>query len=47
VLVETFADPEQFCGTVSTANHWQKLGETNGFGRQPDAFPPNRLFGAV
>ena len=28
VLVETFVDPEQFCGTVYTANGWQALGQT-------------------
>jgi hypothetical protein len=33
VLVETFVDPEQFCGTVYTANGWEELGATDGFGR--------------
>jgi hypothetical protein len=33
VRVETFVDPEQFCGTVDTANGWQELGQTDGFGR--------------
>ena len=33
VLVETFVDPEQFCGTVYSANGWQELGLTDGFGR--------------
>ena len=33
VLVETFVDPEQFCGTVYTANGWQELGLTDGFRR--------------
>jgi hypothetical protein len=33
VLVETFVDPEQFCGTVYTAQGWQELGTTDGFGR--------------
>jgi hypothetical protein len=32
VLVETFVDPKQFCGTVYTANGWQELGQTDGFG---------------
>src|SRR5208283_472460 len=48
-LVETFVDPEQFCGTVYTANGWQELGVTAGFGRvrrdfytQPNK--PKRLF---
>jgi predicted transposase YbfD/YdcC len=33
VLIETFVDPEQFCGTVYTAQGWQELGKTDGFGR--------------
>ncbi|SPE56819.1 transposase [Verrucomicrobia bacterium] len=33
VLVETFVDPEQFCGTVYTANGWEELGRTDGYGR--------------
>ena len=33
VLVETFVDPEQFCGTVYSANGWVELGTTDGFGR--------------
>jgi hypothetical protein len=33
VLVETFVDPEQFCGTVYRANGWEELGKTDGFGR--------------
>lgn len=49
VLVETFVDPEQFCGTVSTANGWQELGTTDGFGRVRRDFyvqhhKPKRLF---
>lgn len=31
--VETFVDPEQFCGTVDAANGWQALGQTDGSGR--------------
>ena len=50
VLVETFVDPEQFCGTVYTANGWQELGTTDGFGRVRRDFyvqhhKPKRLFG--
>ena len=30
VVVETFVDPEQFCGTVYTANGWEELGQTDG-----------------
>jgi hypothetical protein len=33
LLVETFVDAEQFCGTVYRANGWQELGVTDGFGR--------------
>lgn len=49
VLVETFVDPEQFCGTVYTANGWQELGHTDGFGRVRRDFyvehnKPKRLF---
>ena len=33
LVVETFVDPEQFCGTVYTANGWQELGKTDGTGR--------------
>ena len=49
VLVETFVDPEQFCGTVYTANGWQELGQTDGFGRVCRDFyvahhKPKRLF---
>jgi hypothetical protein len=49
VVVETFVDPEQFCGTVYTANGWQELGKTEGSGRhQRDYYvrhdKPKRLF---
>lgn len=49
VLVETFVDPEQFCGTVYSANGWQELGDTDGFGRVRRDFyvqhnKPKRLF---
>ncbi len=49
VLVETFVDPEQFCGSVYTANGWQELGLTDGFGRVRRDFylqhhKPKRLF---
>jgi len=48
-LVETFVDPEQFCGTVYTASGWQELGKTDGFGRVRRDFyvehnKPKRLF---
>ena len=49
VLVETFVDPEQFCGTVYAANGWRELGRTDGFGRVRRDFyvqhnKPKRLF---
>lgn len=49
VLVETFVDPEQFCGTVYSANGWVELGATDGFGRVRRDFyvehqKPKRLF---
>jgi len=49
VLVETFVDPERFCGTVYTASGWQELGVTDGFGRVRRDFyvqhhKPKRLF---
>jgi len=49
VGVETFVDPEQFCGTVYSANGWQELGLTDGFGRVRRDFyvahnKPKRLF---
>jgi len=48
-LVETFVDPEQFSGTVYTANGWQELGTPDGFGRVRRDFyvqhhKPKRLF---
>jgi hypothetical protein len=49
LVVETFVDPEQFCGTVFTANGWIELGQTDGWGRcQRDYYvkhdKPKRLF---
>ena len=49
VLVETFVDPEHFCGTVYSAQGWQELGMTDGFGRVRRDFyvqhdKPTRLF---
>jgi hypothetical protein len=49
MLVETFVDPEKFCGTVYSANGWQELGLTDGFGRVRRDFytqhdKPKRLF---
>ena len=49
LVVETFVDPEQFCGTVYTANGWEELGQTDGCGRhQRDYYvqhdKPKRLF---
>ena len=49
LIVETFVDPEQFCGTVYSANGWEELGPTDGHGRhQRDYYvqhdKPKRLF---
>jgi hypothetical protein len=49
LVVETFVDPEQFCGTVYRANGWQELGLTDGWGRcRRDYYvqhdKPKRLF---
>jgi hypothetical protein len=49
LVVETFVDPEQFCGTVYTANGWQEVGLTDGWGRHRRDFyvqhdKPKRLF---
>lgn len=48
-MVETFVDPEQFCGTVYTASGWTELGLTDGWGRvRRDYYvkhdKPKRLF---
>jgi len=48
-VVETFVDPERFQGTVYTAQGWQELGLTDGFGRHRRDFyvahdKPKRLF---
>ena len=49
LVVETFVDPDQFSGTVYTANAWVELGLTDGWGRhQRDYYvkhdKPKRLF---
>lgn len=49
LVVETFVNPEQFCGTVYSAAGWQELGQTDGFGRVRRDFyvehnKPKRLF---
>ena len=49
VVVETFVDPEEFCGTVYTANNWVEVGLTDGWGRhQRDYYvkhdKPKQLF---
>lgn len=49
LVVETFVDPEQFCGTVYTANGWEELGQTDGSGRHRRDYyvrhdKPKRLF---
>lgn len=49
LVVETFVDPAQFCGTLYTASGWCELGETDGYGRHARDFyvrhdQPKRLF---
>jgi hypothetical protein len=49
LVVETFVDPKQFCGTVYTANGWEELGQTDGWGRHRRDYyvkhdQPKRLF---
>lgn len=49
LVVETFVDPEQFCGTLYTAGGWRELGSTEGCGRHARDFyvrhdRPKRLF---
>jgi Druantia protein DruA len=49
LAVETFVDPEQFCGTVYTAGGWKELGQTDGWGRTQRDYhvkhnKPKRLF---
>ena len=49
LLVETFVDPAQFCGTVYTAAGWVELGQTEGWGRTRRDYyvkhdKPKRLF---
>jgi hypothetical protein len=48
-VLETFVDPERFCGTVYTASGWIELGQTDGWGRvRRDYYvkhdKPKRLF---
>lgn len=49
LVAESFVDPEQFFGTVYTANGWQELGATDGWGRCSRDYyvkhgKPKRLF---
>lgn len=49
LVVETFVDPEQFQGTVYTAQGWEELGRTDGCGRHRRDYyvehnKPKRLF---
>jgi len=49
LVVETFVDPAQFCGTVYSANGWTELGQTDGWGRRRRDYyvkhhQPKRLF---
>jgi len=49
LVAESFVDPDQFCGTVYSANGWQELGLTDGWGRCSRDYyikhgKPKRLF---
>ncbi len=49
LLLETFVDPELYCGTIYTVSGWQELGRTEGHGRVRRDFytehgKPKRLF---
>jgi len=49
LVVETFVDPAQFCGTLYRASGWSELGSTDGCGRHARDFyvrhdRPKRLF---
>jgi hypothetical protein len=49
LVVETFVDPQHFCGTVYSAQGWEELGRTEGYGRQQRDYyvahdQPKRLF---
>lgn len=49
LVVETFVDSQQFSGTVYTANGWEELGSTDGWGRDSRDYyvkhdRPKRLF---
>lgn len=49
LVVESFVDPEQFDGTVYSANGWIELGQTDGWGRHGRDYyvkhnKPKRLF---
>lgn len=49
LVVESFVDPEQFCGTVYSASGWKELGLTDGWGRCARDYyvkhgKPKRLF---
>jgi len=49
LIVETFVDPEQFSGTVYSANGWTELGKTDGSRRHQRRYyvkhdQPRRLF---
>jgi len=49
LVAETFVDPEQFNGTVYSANGWIELGQTDGWGRHGRDYyvkhdKPKRLF---
>jgi hypothetical protein len=40
LLLETFVDPQRFCGTIYKAANWIYLGDTKGFRRTRDGYSP-------
>lgn len=41
MLLETFVDPQRFCGTIYKAANWIYLGDTKGFRRTRDGYSAN------
>ena len=42
VFLETFVDPQRFCGTCYLAANWTRLGHTTGRGKDAPTMTPNR-----
>src|ERR1044071_2093751 len=41
-FLETFVDPERFCGTCYRAANWVVMGKTTGRGKQSNSYVPHR-----